>query len=224
MIETILKDHEIIIENVKHVFFNNCHTDKLFIIFAGKIPKYVSISWFYKNDQIFGNFLFLKNDEIINGELYYNSYNDEKYSKLIDYYIDKFNIKTIITYGPSMGGIASLYYGIKYNASLIVSIDPEPINYDYNMLIKHINEFNPDFSYNHKIFLNYTFVNDLNNIADYTKAIINALQFKNIIFTLHPYRSTVHLEFIPSKECLFNIIKTFEKLHITQYNYFDKWF
>ena len=83
MIQEILTNHEITLENVKHIFYKSGtgtqgtqgtqDTNTLFISFAGKVDKYVSATWFYNQTKLLGNFLFLKNDEE------YNTYNDVKY-------------------------------------------------------------------------------------------------------------------------------------------------
>jgi hypothetical protein len=217
MIEEILSKHETTLENVKHVFYNNYTNDTLFISFAGKIDRYVSVTWFYNQYDFLGNFLFLKNDEN------YNTYNDAKYEKIIKYYINKYNIKNIITYGPSMGGIASISYGLKLNASLIISIDPNPINYDYNILLDQIRRYENNYDYKNKIYINYTFINDFYTIPIWTEEIIRELKLKNIILTIQPFRSTEHLSFIPSKEYLIDIIKTNNCLTVKNYVDACKW-
>ena len=218
MIEEILRNHETSLENVKHVFYNNGKSDTLFISFAGKIPRYVSVSWFYKKNDFIANFLFLKNDED------YNTYNEAKYEKIIQHYINKYNIRNIITYGPSMGGIAAISYGLKLNASLIISIDPNPIKYDYNILLDEIRRYDNNYNFKNKIYLNYTFVNDMNTLPEWTDKIINALKLKNILLTLHPFRSTDHLFFIPSREYIIEIIKANENLTVKNYTDPNRWF
>lgn len=218
MIEEILQNHETTLENVKHVFYNNGKSDTLFISFAGKIPRYVSISWFYKKTDFIANFLFLKNDED------YNTYNEAKYERLIRNYIHKYNIRNIITYGPSMGGIAAISYGLKLNASLVISIDPNPINYDYNILLDEIRKYDNNYNFKNKIYLNYTFVKDFNTLPEWTDKIINALKFKNILLMLHPFRSTDHLFFIPSREYIIEIIKANENLTVKNYTDPNRWF
>jgi hypothetical protein len=90
MIQEILQNYEITLDNTKHLFYTNCiNHPTLFISFAGKIDKYVSATWFYKQTDIMGNFLFLKNDEEN-----YNTYNEDKYQRLIQHYIEKLQIKT----------------------------------------------------------------------------------------------------------------------------------
>ncbi len=160
MIQTILENHETIIEDIKHVFYSNSINDTLFISFAGKIPRYVSVTWFYNQSDFEGNFLFLKNNE---GP--YNTYNDERYMLIIQYYIAKLNIKKIITYGPSMGGIASISYGLKLNADVIIAIDPKPYNYNYNILLSQIRNYKNNNTYKNKIYINYTFTNNFKSFT-----------------------------------------------------------
>ena len=211
MIDHILQNHEQTLEGVKHVFYCNGKSDTLFISFAGKIDKYVSVTWFYNQSDYVCNFLFLKNDEN------YNTYNEEKYNKLIQYYIKYLNIKEIITYGPSMGGIASIFYGLKLNASVMISIDPNPINFDYNILLNEIRNSNNNYDYKNKIYINYTFINDFHTLPEWTEKIINELKLKNVILTLQPFRSIEHLHFIPSKEFLMDIIRTNLLLKVKNY-------
>jgi len=225
MIHEILQKYEVTIENIKHVYYRNYTTDSdsphsktLFISFAGKIDKYVSSTWFYNQNQFVGNFLFLKNDEEN-----YNSYSDDKFYRLIKYYIDHFQITKLITYGPSMGGIASLVYGLKFNADIIIAIDPNPINYDYNNLLNLIQTYPDNYNFKNKIYINYTFINDFNTIPIWTELIIKQLQLKNILLFIQPFRSIEHLSFIPSKEYLISIIDQLFPLKVTNYETVTKW-
>ena len=216
----ILKNHTKIIENVEHVFYSNGQNNMLFISFAGAVKLYVAITWFYQNPQLLGNFLFLKD----NPENF-TTYDDEKYAKIIQHYIQKLNVEKLITYGPSMGGVASIIYGLKFKAQLIISIDPAVVNYDFSTIIEQIrgleNEYNP------KIYINYTFSSMDGNYAiipDTTQKMIEELMKKNVLITIHPYRSTEHLAFIPSKEYLIDIIGKIGNLSVSNYYGFDKWF
>jgi len=219
MIQEILHNHEITLENVKHVFYSNSNNTTLFISFAGKIDKYVSSTWFYKQFNILGNFLFLKNDE--EG---YNTYHEAKYYSLIQYYINKLHITNLITYGPSMGGIASLMFGLHFKANLIISIDPNPVNFDYSILLEKIRDYPNDYDYKTKIYLNYTFINDFDTLPECSDQIIQEIKKKNMIFTIQPFRSVEHLSFIPSKEFLNDIIKFYNKLQVRNYVDVTKWF
>ena len=219
MINEILQKYEVTLENVKHVFYQNClNNNTLFISFAGKIDKYVSSTWFYNQNQIMGNFLFLKNDEEN-----YNTYNDDKYYRLIKHYIEKLQITNLITYGPSMGGIASIVYGLKFNANVIIAIDPNPVDYDYNHLINLIKTYPDNYDYKNKIYINYTFINDFNTIPPWTNDIIKQLQLKNMILTIQPFRSIEHLAFIPSKDYLIDIIHKLNGIKVTNYTHVTKW-
>ena len=223
MIENILKNHEKTLEGVKHVFYNNSLSEDkgsngtLFISFAGKIDKYVSVSWFYEQTDFLGNFLFLKNDDE------YDTYQNENYSKLIQHYITTLNIKEIITYGPSMGGIASILYGLRLNADLMISIDPNPINFDYNILLDEIRDYENNYDFKNKIYINYTFVEDFQTLPEWTEKIINELKLKNIVLTIQPFRSIEHLYFIPSKEYLIDIINAHRILKVKNYTNSAKW-
>ena len=219
MIQEILQNNQLTLENVKHVFYSNCTNNTLFISFAGKVDKYVSATWFYNQNNFLGNFLFLKNDEEN-----YNSYFEDKFSRLIKHYIDKLQVNKLIMYGPSMGGIASILYGLKFNADIIISIDPNPVNFDNSILLNQIKSFPDNFEYKNKIYLNYTFIENFNTIPSWTKDIINELILKNMLVTIHPYRSLEHLAFIPSKEYLLNIIWQLNCLKVTNYTNVMKWF
>ena len=210
MINDILKKHEIELYNKKHIFYNNSNNDTLFIAFAGKVDFYVNSTWFYNNDKVKGHFLFLKNDPD------YNTYTDKSYKSLIQYYIIKYKIKNVITYGLSMGGIASIYYGLLFKAKLIISIDPHPINYDINQLYELIDK--TKFNYE-KIYINYTFYdkNTKNNIPAHTNIIIQKLMLKNVLLTVQPYISKIHLDFITSKEYLYEIINKFVMINVIKY-------
>ena len=218
MIQNILTNHETTLENVKHVFYSNSQNDTLFISFAGKIDKYVSVTWFYNQYDFQGNFLFLKNDEEN-----YNTYNDDKFMRLIQHYISKLNIKNIITYGPSMGGIASIVYGLKLNANLIISIDPNPINYDYKILLNQIINHENNYDYKNKIYLNYTFINNYDTLPQWTDEIINELKLKNVVLTIQPFRCIEHLSFIPTKEFLIDIIRNNVNFQVRNYVDSTKW-
>ena len=219
MIQEILTKHERTLENIKHIFYKTGdeESNTLFISFAGKVSLYVSSTWFYNQTQFLGNFLFLKNDDD------YNTYSNPKYEKLIKYYISSLKITNLITYGPSMGGIASLYYGLKLNANTIISIDPNPIQYDYRILLEEIKKYPNHFDFNTKIYLNYTFVNDYNTIPEWTEEIIRELKLKNIILTIQPFRCIEHLSFIPSKEYLMDLIQLYGNLKLTNYKQSGKW-
>lgn len=219
MINEILEKHETTIDEVKHVYYNNnADSQMLFISFAGMIDKYVSITWFYNQSNILGHFLFLKNDPE------YTTYNETKYETLIEYYIKKYLIKKIIIYGVSMGGIASIKYGLKFNSDLIIAIDPSPINYDIIELLTMIKSYDNNFNYKNKIYINYTFENNLQTIPTHTEQIIKELQLKNFITIIHPFCSTKHLAFIPSKEFLIEIIEKFTTINIRSYTDTNKWF
>ena len=210
MINDILKKHELELYNKKHIFYNNSDNETLIIGFSGKVDFYVNSTWFYNNDKVKGHFLFLKNDPD------YNTYTDKSYESIIQYYITKYNIKDIITYGLSMGGIANIYYGILFKAKLMISIDPHPINYNINQLYSLIDDTN--FNYE-KIYINYTFYdkNTKNNIPNHTNIIIQKLLLKNVLLTIQPYISKIHLDFITSKEYLYEIINKFNMINVTKY-------
>jgi hypothetical protein len=218
----ILENHIHHIENVEHIFYSTGQSNMLFVSFTGAINNnaYGAVTWFWKNPNISGHFLFLK-DDLSN----YTTYNNEAYSKIIRHYMDKHNIQKLITYGPSMGGAASIIYGLKFKADLILSIDLKLVNYELSDVLKQIqtmeNEYQP------KIYLNYTFSKleeDIAILPPSTEKIIQAFMQKNVILSLHPYRSTEHLAFIPSKEYLIQIIQAFSSLKMTNYYSFDKWF
>lgn len=44
IINRILKDNEFTIEGIKHVYYNFGKSDSIFISFAGKINRYVSVT------------------------------------------------------------------------------------------------------------------------------------------------------------------------------------
>lgn len=212
MINDILNNHEHELYNKKHIFYNNSDNNTLFIAFAGKVDFYVNSTWFYKNDKVKGHFLFLKNNPD------YNTFDDKSYKNIIQYYIIRYKIKNIITYGLSMGGVASIYYGILFKAKLIISIDPHPINYDMNQLYCLID--NTTFNYE-KIYLNYTFYdkNTKNNIPNHTNIIIQKLLLKNVLLTIQPYISKIHLDFITSKDYLYEIINKFIMINVNKYKH-----
>ena len=115
-----------------------------------------------------------------------------------------------------MGGISSIYYGILFKAKLIISIDPHPINYDINKLYDLIDKTNFNFE---KVYLNYTFYdkNTKNNIPNHTNIIIQKLMLKNVLLTIQPYISKVHLDFITSKEYLFDLVNKFTMISVDKY-------
>ncbi len=211
MINDILKKHELILFNKKHIYYGNCNNNRLFISFAGKVDFYVNSTWFYNNNKVKGHFLFFKNDPD------FNTYKDKSYKSIIQYYIVKYNIKNIITYGLSMGGIASIYYGILFKAKLMISIDPHPINFDVKQLYDLIDKTNFKFE---KIYLNYTFYDakTKNNIPNHTNIIIQKLMLKNVLLTIQPYISKIHLDFITSKEYLYDIINKFIMINVSNYH------
>ena len=218
MIEEILECNELDILDVKHVFYQNDDNHMLFVSFAGMVDKYVSVTWFYDQLDVVGNFLFLKNDPD------YNSYMEDRYENLIKDYIDRLKIKTLVMYGPSMGGIAALHYGLKFNANCIIAIDPNPINYNYQELVQTIKEYDPEDSYKTKFYINYTFDDeDFERKPEWTEEILNELQKKNVLLTIQPFCSNNHLEFIPSKDYLFNIIELLLYIDVSAYHQSKEW-
>jgi len=218
MIEEILEVHEIEVCNVKHVYYQNEDNRTLFVSFAGMIDKYVSVTWFYDQLNLQGHFLFLKNDPD------YDSYMNQDYENLLKDYIDRLKINKLIMYGPSMGGIGAIYYGIKLKADCIIAIDPNPINYDYNELTELISETDFGKEYKTKFFINYTFIDeDCEEKPEWTESIINVLQKKNVLLNLQPFRSNNHLEFIPSKDYLLNIIQLLLYIDVSSYKQTKEW-
>lgn len=234
MIQEILECHESESHNIQHVFYQNSDNHTLFISFAGMIDKYVSVTWFYNQMDVLGNFLFLKNDPD------YDSYMRSDYEELIQDYIDRLKIEKIIMYGPSMGGIGAIHYGLKFKADVIIAIDPNPINFNYHELIESIKQFEPvsasqpssnsssepssSFEFKHKFYINYTFEDDtFETKPEWTEAIIRELEKKNMVLTLQPYCSNKHLEFIPSKDYLFSIIHLYLLLKVNNYNNVHEW-
>ena len=220
MIQEILECHETESHNISHVFYQNSDNHILFISFAGMIDKYVSVSWFYNQMDVLGNFLFLKNDPD------YDSYMRSDYEELIKDYIDRLKIKKLIVYGPSMGGIGAIHYGLKFHADVMIAIDPNPINFDYHDLIDSIKAFEPEnaMGFKHKFYINYTFTDEsFETKPEWTEDIIRELEKKNVVLSLQPYRSTTHLEFIPSKDYLFSIIHLYLLLQVNNYKTPQEW-
>ena len=218
-IQEILSKHEFNLFGLKHIYYNFSNSDVLFISFAGALPRYVSSTWFYKEKDYY-HCLFLKNDPN------YNSYNDDKYGKIIMHYVNKFKIKKFITYGPSMGGIASIYWGLKLNNENlkllgIVSIDLRVINFDKNIVLDLIKKMN----ITPLIYLNYTFKDLENRIIDENiNSIISEFQKKNCLLMLQPTESDKHLDFIPSKSYLKNLVKIIKIWKISNHFSFKAWF
>jgi hypothetical protein len=125
-----------------------------------------------------------------------------------------------------MGGIGAIHYGLKYNADVIIAIDPNPINFDYNELIESIKIFEPEnvLGFKHKFYINYTFTDEsFETKPEWTEEIIRELEKKNVVLTLQPYRSSTHLEFIPSKDYLFSIIHLYLLLQVNNYKTPQEW-
>ena len=219
-IDKILENHEFTLLETKHVYYTFGNSDSMFISFAGVTTRYVSVTWFFEQKDFNYHCLFLKDDPV------FNSYNDIKYRKIINHYARKFNIKRFIVFGPSMGGIGALRWGLKLRSDDfkligIISIDPQPWRFNNNLLVNEIK--NGNFKDYPKIFLNYTFKDANNVLHPYTDNIIKALQCKSCLLILQPYKSTKHLDFIPSKEYLIDIINSMENLKIEKYDSFQKW-
>ena len=218
MIEEILECNELDLFDVKHVFYQNDDNNMLFVSFAGMVDKYVSVTWFYDQLDVVGNFLFLKNDPD------YNTYMEERYENLIKDYMDRLKIEKLVMYGPSMGGIGAIHYGLKFKADCIIAIDPNPINFNYQDLVQNIKEYDPEESYKTKFYINYTFDDeDFERKPEWTEEIINELQKKNVLLTIQPFCSNKHLEFIPSKDYLFNIIELMLYIDVSAYKQSKEW-
>ena len=104
-----------------------------------------------------------------------------------------------------------------YYAYAILSFDPHPIKYDLLKLYELIDNY--DFDYE-KIFINYTLsdVESDTKIPIHTLNILNKLSKKNIFLVVQPYLSSNHLDFIPSKEYLINIINMFDKVKVINHD------
>ena len=215
-----MKNNEQELFGKKHVFYNNTNSRLLFISFAGIVKRYVSVTWFY-NKELEGNFLFLKDDE--NN---FSTYNDIRYDKIILHYLQTYNIEKIVMYGASMGGMAAIDYGLKFQADLVIAIDPQLISYNINNILEKIRCYG-NTEKHPKFYINYTFtkIDEQKVIPRDTKQIIDSLSTRFITF-LHPYPSFKHIAFIPSKTYLINIINMFLNLNITNYNSDDiiNWF
>ena len=56
-----------------------------------------------------------------------------------------------------------------------------------------------------------------NNIPAHTNIIIQKLLLKNVLLTVQPYISKIHLDFITSKEYLYEIINKFVMINVVKY-------
>ena len=136
----------------------------------------------------------------------------------------RLKIEKLVMYGPSMGGIGAIHYGLKFKADCIIAIDPNPINFNYQELVQNIKEYDPEDSYKTKFYINYTFDDeDFERKPEWTEEIINELQKKNVLLTIQPFCSNKHLEFIPSKDYLFNIIELMLYIDVSAYKQSKEW-
>ena len=142
------------------------------------------------------------------------------------HYVNKFKIKKFITYGPSMGGLACIYWGLKLNNNNLkllglISIDLRVVNFDKNIVLDLIKKMN----ITPVIYLNYTFKDTKNGIINEDiKSIINEFQKKSCLLMLQPTESEKHLEFIPSKSYLKNLVKIIKIWKISNHYSFKAWF
>ena len=75
------------------------------------------------------------------------------------------------------------------------------------------------------IYLNYTFKDTKNGIINEDiKSIINEFQKKSCLLMLQPTESEKHLEFIPSKSYLKNLVKIIKIWKISNHYSFKAWF
>ena len=94
------------------------------------------------------------------------------------------------------------------------------IIFDFNELYKILIEIKKHINFNfEKVYLNYTFYdkNTKNNIPNHTNIIIQKLMLKNVLLTIQPYISKVHLDFITSKEYLFDLVNKFTMISVDKY-------
>ena len=211
LIQEILQHHENELFDTRHVFYSNSKENPLlFVSFAGyKVEKYVSVTWFYQQNELLGNFLFLKDDAHN-----YSTYNQHKFIHLIQHYIGVTGATTTVFYGPSMGGMAAIRIGMHLNADLVIAIDPQLIHLDLGMFLHEI-----EHTENHhtRFYINFTFLEDSRNgrweIPYDTKKIMDELQRKFMVLS-HPYSSLQHLAFIPTRDYLVGIIGFYKNLHV----------
>ena len=76
-----------------------------------------------------------------------------------------------------------------------------------------------------QIYLNYTFKDLENRIIDENiNSIISEFQKKNCLLMLQPTESNKHLDFIPSKSYLKNLVKIIKIWKISNHFSFKAWF
>jgi esterase/lipase superfamily enzyme len=130
--------------NVQYLFQKSYKkTSNLIIIFsgipsAGKSPSYNYVRTLQGYDC---NKLFILDDFGCRASYYLCQGKDFKIERsvkaLIDYIVDEYGIKNILSCGSSKGGYAALYYGIKYGFSHIIAASPQYFLGDY--LLKQTN-------------------------------------------------------------------------------------
>ena len=117
-------------KHVTYFFKNEPKTDVLIVVFSGfsqmgKKPRYNYVNHINKNVK--AKKLFILDNYGYNkaGSYYLGEKGDwflpNDICELVDNIKGKYGIKTIITVGTSKGGTASLVYGIKCNATAIIS-------------------------------------------------------------------------------------------------------
>lgn len=213
MIQEILANHEVSLFDTPHVYYNFSGENKgLFVSFAGAVDRYVGVSWFYRDTDFGLHCLFLMDSPP------YSTYSDERFVRLIRHYVALLGVERLVFYGPSMGGVAALYHGLELRADLVIAVDPEPVAFDVQLLTGRVDGLlGQDWA--PRLYLNYTFTKDW-EIPAHTRALIDALTHRNCIVTIHPYRDTRHLAFIPSKRYIAELIRSCPKVEKSEKGWF----
>ena len=142
-----IKFHEKTYKQVTYYFKNYPKTDTLIIIFSGfsqmgKKPRYNYVNHIGKNIKAKKLFI-LDNHGYNKAGSYYLGENGNWYlpndiCELIDNIKNKYKIRTRITAGTSKGGTAALVYGIKCQATAIISGAPQYYIGKYLNTEKHL--------------------------------------------------------------------------------------
>lgn len=218
MILDVLDNFEVELFGKKHLFFAASSPKKLVVVFNGATRnRYSMWSYFYNEKHNWNDtsYLFLKEGDDPDYFWWYLK-DEEAYGNIIEHYISSqgLNPKDVVTMGSSMGGYASMYFGLKLKVQGCIGFRPQ-IDYlsasqfftigrlkdlwvDLDCLIDQCSEDQLPMMY-----LNYSdFAHD--KLAAYHW--IDSLKKKKTLSIIHPVSGPDHVSWNPDKEFVQNVI------------------
>lgn len=185
LIEEYINQNMNIFEGIEYIYKNN-NTNELIVMFAGKIDKFICISWFLDDSKNY-SYLFLCDKQEEN-------YTDKRFTKILHDLCNKYN--HVHFYGMSMGGVGALQHVNITNIKSILVLDccPIAINQDEKMhyILQKIN-----LQFTKNMHLKIVVSNNESDIKFFN--ILKNYLYKFYNYEIHRSENTQHLSYIPNK-------------------------